>query len=275
LILGLATCQTALALVPKEPKEWKYACDRNYNRRKCAECNVEYPENEDNQGDTIKRIRYSTWDRCGLKCYQHKDCVVWSFIFNKKHWKTNRVEKNVCVLKRSEGNGTQNIGWYRVVSGKKGCPGPPPTCEPRNKKKECYKIKTRDECLTTKDNRQSYRDQDCVWCLHECPNGNFCEPRNVLEKENKNKDIHFETCLISEKKWCQQRDKKKECYKIRDREECLTSQDNRSKYENQDCVWCVKGYHTGNKCPNGDECVPRGYLDRLGFRKEKDYETCF
>ena len=58
-------------------------------------------------------------------------------------------------------------------------------CKERTKKKQCYLINDRAECLVSKDNRQSYRDQPCVWC----PNGPCepsiktfqCEPKSYLE----------------------------------------------------------------------------------------------
>ena len=70
-------------------------------------------------------------------------------------------------------------------------------CKPRTKMdKPCYKVKTREECLTSKDSRGGkYGGQDCVWCLHQCPDGNFCEPKNFLTGKNKIDRIDFESCL--------------------------------------------------------------------------------
>ena len=71
-------------------------------------------------------------------------------------------------------------------------------CQPRDKINPCYRIKNRAECLTTKDSRfGKYYKKDCVWCLHECPDGNFCEPKNFLTGPDGNmkRGKEFESCL--------------------------------------------------------------------------------
>jgi len=153
-------------------------------------------------------------------------------------------------------------------------------CKPRTKQsKPCYKIMTRDECLTSKDSRGGkYEDQECVWCLHQCPDGNFCEPKNFLTGKNKIDRIDFESCLQNTAETCQKRDKKKACYLIENRMQCLTTKDNRSYFQGQDCVWCPFGTGRRPRKPRGgrcwgrkNNCEPRGHLDRKGW---KNYETC-
>ena len=69
-------------------------------------------------------------------------------------------------------------------------------CMTRDQKSPCNEIKRRGECLTTKDSRSDFANQNCVWCLGDaCPKPNVCEPQQFLEKRKKRAGEDFETCL--------------------------------------------------------------------------------
>ena len=75
------------------------------------------------------------------------------------------------------------------------CLGISKVCKPRDKEWRCDYIRSRNECLTAKDSRSNYKNQDCVWCLTECPDDNVCAPRGVLDGQGKQKGEDYETCL--------------------------------------------------------------------------------
>ena len=69
-------------------------------------------------------------------------------------------------------------------------------CKPRAVNKPCYQIRNRQECLTSIDTRRDFKDQNCVWCLTNCPHGNVCEPQTWLEQNHAKKEgKDFETCF--------------------------------------------------------------------------------
>jgi len=70
----------------------------------------------------------------------------------------------------------------------------PCQCRTKQKNVSCPDIKDRTECLQSRDDRQWFKYQDCVWCLTPCDEGNVCEPKGFLEGKGKKEGTDFESC---------------------------------------------------------------------------------
>ena len=68
----------------------------------------------------------------------------------------------------------------------------------RTRSRNCPQIRSRTECLTSRDNRGWVNGQDCVYCIpgrNACPGSNVCEPRKWMEGRGKKAGIDFEIGL--------------------------------------------------------------------------------
>merc|ERR1719450_190526 len=105
--------------------------------------------------------------------------------------------------------------------------------------------------------------------------------------------LYFDT--VKEKKWleagddvkvqpykvsCKLRTKKRTCHSIQDKNECLTSIDNRTEVagsfdtKDQDCAWCIT---VNGKCPwhhAWNVCMGKNWLEYRGKKEGKDFVAC-
>jgi len=148
----------------------------------------------------------------------------------------------------------------------------------RTRSRDCPQIRSRTECLTSRDNRGWVNGQDCVYCIpgrNACPGSNVCEPRKWMEGRGKKAGIDFEIGLPVDPA-CKPRrtTNKKSCPEIKDKRECLESRDARTisllgtQLKGQECVWCITA------CPNGNLCEPGIWMESRGKKAGIDFEPC-